>query len=142
MIETKEIILYGTPNGDADQRKRYNEIQSYIQDLTSFGWQQTQVTTRRPGRVTYNIQILARDTTIPHYDDYFKLENDYEKAKKTIKPNKPFDLLIFLILLFLFIFPAVLYVVLKIMQNAKINENNQLCDIKMKEAVSSAKNIK
>ena len=50
MIETKEIILQGFPTGDKRDRELYAKCQSYIKDLTAFGWQPTQETSRRSGR--------------------------------------------------------------------------------------------
>ena len=79
MIETKDVILY---YGDQEQR-------NYIQDLTAFGWQPTLEVTRNSGRLTHNYQILARETTMPHYNDYRRLENDYETAKGSFKSYTP-----------------------------------------------------
>ena len=74
MIETKEIGLYG------DQKQK-----DYIQDLTAFGWQPTQTASRTSGRLSQTVQIMARETSMPHYNDYRRLEEDYETAKNNIK---------------------------------------------------------
>ena len=54
MIETKQVHLSGWQNGDKYMRKLYDECQNYIQDMTAFGWQQTQESTERHGRKKSN----------------------------------------------------------------------------------------
>ena len=124
---------------------RYNECQEYIDDLTAFGWQKTEVRTeRKTGRGSYtrNYQILARDTAMPNYLDLKKYENDYEFAKRGLKSYASIDGLTLFLLLLLFIFPGLLYYLYKSNQKTNIENNNNECRLKMKQAVNAAKNIK
>ena len=91
MIETKEIGLYG------DQKQK-----DYIQDLTAFGWQPTQTASRRSGRSSHTVQIMARETSMPHYNDYRRLEEDYETAKGNMKYYSSMEASTVLLLLLLF----------------------------------------
>ena len=68
MIETKQVELLDS-NID------------YIEDLLNFGWQRTEQTRERSGRVHHNYQILARETTKDNYNVYRRYEVDYENAK-------------------------------------------------------------
>lgn len=127
MIETKEI---STSEKD------------YIQDLTAFGWQPTQETTRRSGRTTSYIQIMARETTMPYYNEYRRLENDYETAKGNIKYYSSMEISTALLLLLLLIIPGVLYIAFKMSQKNRIKTHNDDCKAQMKKAVAEARNIK
>ena len=85
MIETKEISLFGSQSGDKYMREQYEKCHGYINDLTAFGWQPTQTASRRSGRSSHSVQIMARETSMPHYNEYRRLEEDYETAKGNIK---------------------------------------------------------
>ncbi len=142
MIETKEIRLEGHQGGDKYQRELYDRCHGYIQDMTAFGWQPTQETTRRSGKLHSKYQIMARDTSMEHYNDYRRLEIDYETAKGEFKYYSEMEFLTVLLLLVLFIIPGVLYIVFKNNQKKEIGVHNYRCREKMKKAVDTAKNIK
>ena len=142
MIETKEVGLHGSQNGDRFMRAEYEKCHSYINDLTAFGWQPTQESSRRSGKATHHYQIMARETSMPHYNEYRRLEEDYETAKGDIKYYIPAEFSTIVLLLLLFIIPGVLYIVFKTMQKAKIEDHNNQCKAQMKKAVSTARNIK
>jgi hypothetical protein len=127
MIETKEIGLYE---------------KDYIDDLTAFGWQPTQTTSRRSGRSSYTVQIMARETSMPHYNDYRRLEEDYEAAKAKRKYYSSMEISTVFLLLLLLIIPGVLYIVFKKCQKADIKDHNDKCNQEMKKAVLAARNIK
>ncbi len=127
MIETKEISLYQ---------------KEYISDLTAFGWQPTQETSRRSGRSTYHYQIMARETSMEHYNDYRRLEIDYETAKGNKKYYNSMEFTTVFLLLLLLLIPGVLYIVFKVNQKNEINTHNRKCDNDMKKAVSLAREIK
>ena len=141
MIETKEVSLFGSQNGDKYMRERYNNCHSYINDLTAFGWQPTQETSRRSGRSTHHYQIMARETSMEHYNDYRRLENDYETAKAEIKYYSPMEASTVLLLLLILIIPGVLYIAFKSSQKSSIESHNQQCNARMQKAVSSARSI-
>lgn len=128
MIETKEISLYGN--------------KEYIEDLSAFGWQPTQTTSRRSGRSTSTYQIMARETSMPHYNDYRRLEEKYEASKANMKYYSPMELSTAGLLLLLLIIPGVLYIAFKMNQKSNINNYNDECKRQMKSAVVSAKEIK
>ena len=143
MIETKQIRLQGNLSGDASEKKKYNECQKHIQELTAFGWETTtQVELQKHGPVTSRYQILARDTSNPNYNKYRIKELDYETAKENIKEYKPMDISTALLLLLLFIIPGVIYIKYKMDQKKKINENNKECKLKMEKAINEARNIR
>ncbi len=131
MIETKEIGLYG------DQKQK-----DYIQDLTAFGWQPTQTASRRSGRSSHTVQIMARETSMPHYNDYRRLEEDYETAKGNMKYYSSMEASTVLLLLLLLIIPGVLYIVFKSNQKSNIEAHNNQCKQQMQKAVSTARSIK
>jgi len=141
MIETKEVRITGYPN-DKYSKDEYNACMSYIEDLTAFGWQKTEETTRRSGRSTHHYQILARETSMPNYNEYRKLENDYEAAKSKIKYYDSMEATTVLLLLVLFILPGVLYIAYKSSQKSDIEANNKKCKELMQKAVSEARSIK
>ncbi len=127
MIETKEISTYQ---------------KDYIQDLTAFGWQPTQETSRRSGRTTHHYQIMARETSMPHYNEYRRLENDYETAKGNLQVYNSMEFTTVLLLLLIFIVPGIIYIAYKTNQKNNIESNNQNCRSQMQKAMSSARNIK
>lgn len=131
MIETKEIGLYG------DQKQK-----DYIQDLTAFGWQPTQTASRRSGRSSHTVQIMARETSMPHYNDYRRLEEDYETAKGNMKYYSSMEASTVLLLLLLLIIPGVLYIAFKSNQKSNIEAHNNQCKQQMQKAVIAARNIK
>ena len=131
MIETKEIGLYG------DQKQK-----DYIQDLTAFGWQPTQTASRRSGRSSHSVQIMARETSMPHYNEYRRLEEDYETAKGNIKCYSPMEASTVFLLLLILIIPGVLYIAFKSNQKSNIEAHNNQCKQQMQNAVSSARSIK
>lgn len=131
MIETKEIELYG------DQKQK-----DYIQDLTAFGWQPTQITSRRSRRSSHIVQIMARETSMPHYNDYRRLEEDYETAKGNMKYYSPMEASTVFLLLLILIIPGVLYIAFKSDQKSNIEAHNNQCKQQMQKAVSSARSIK
>ena len=127
MIETKEVRL-------SDKQ--------YIEDLKVFGWQATQESSRRSGRSTYHYQIMARETTMPHYNDLRRCEIDYESAKDDLKLYDSMEASTVLLLLLLFIFPGIIYIVYKSNQKSNINAHNSNCREKMRRAMNDARNIK
>jgi hypothetical protein len=142
MIETKEVSLFGSREGDKYMRDQYNKCHSYIQDLTAFGWQPTQTTSRRSGRSSHTVQIMARETSMAHYNEYRRLENDYETAKGEIKYYSPMEASTVFLLLLILIIPGALYIAYKSNQKSNIESHNQQCNAKMQKAVASARNIK
>ena len=142
MIETKKVLLLGSP-GDKVLGKTFQECQNYIKDLTAFGWQTTEVIRESNGfRWSSNYQILARETTMPHYNEYRKLEMDYEDAKKQMKQYNSMEASTVFLLLLLLILPGVIYIAFKSNQKQQIEEHNQRCKISMQKAVYAAQNIK
>lgn len=131
MIETKEIKLYN------DQK-----VKQYIQDLTAFGWQPSQETSRRSGRSTNHYQIMARETSMPNYNMYRRFEEDYEAAKGEIEYYPPMEASTVLLLFLFLIIPGILYVVYKKSESERIEDHNRGCNARMIEAVKSARNIK
>lgn len=127
MIETIEISTYQN---------------DYIQDLTAFGWQPTQETSSRSGRTTHYYQIMARETSMPHYNEYRRLENDYETAKGNLQVYNSMEFTIVLLLLLIFIVPGVIYIAYKTNQKNNIESNNQKCRSQMQKAMAAARNIK
>ena len=142
MIETKEIKLYGSQSGDKYMREQYEKCKGYINDLTAFGWQPTQTASRRNGRSSYNVQIMARETSMPHYNEYRRLEEDYETAKGNIKYYSPMEASTVFLLLLILIIPGVLYIAFKSNQKYNIEAHNYQCEQQMQKAVTTAKNIK
>lgn len=142
MIETKEIKLYGSQSGDKYMREQYEKCHGYINDLTAFGWQPTQTASRTSGRSSQTVQIMARETSMPHYNDYRRLEEDYETAKNNIKYYSSMEASTVFLLLLLFIIPGVLYIAFKSSQKSNIEAHNNQCEQQMQKAVTTAKNIK
>jgi len=105
MIETKQVHLSGWQNGDKYMRKLYDECHNYIQDMTAFGWQPTQESTERHGRTTSHYQIMARETSMEHYNELRKLESEYESAKSQIKSYNSMEFTTVLLFLVLFTLP-------------------------------------
>ena len=97
MIETKQVDL--NKEGDGN----------YSEDLQAFGWQKTQEVSRRVGKSTHDYAIMVRETTMNHYDDYRKLEKEYESNKANIKYYQEAEISTALLLLLLFIIPGVIY---------------------------------
>lgn len=128
MIETKKVL-------------NYQDKQSYIEDLTNFGWQRTETVSERHGRSTFFYQILARDKEMSNYNEYCILEQEYEEAKNSIMCFDEMDYLIILVLLLLFIIPGVLYIICKKNEKREVEENNRICHEKMQEAIANAKKI-
>ena len=131
MIETQEIALHGRPG-----------THEHIQNLTAFGWQPTQVSSRRSGRSSYSVQIMARETTMPHYNDYRRLEEVYTAARYRLKTYEPMEASKVLLLLLIFIFPGVIYISYKSKQKADIKAHNEKCYEEMNKAIELAKQIK
>ena len=142
MIETKEISLFGSQSGDKYMREQYEKCHGYINDLTAFGWQPTQTASRRSGRSSHSVQIMARETSMPHYNEYRRLEEDYETAKGNIKYYSPMEASTVFLLLLILIIPGVLYIAFKSNQKSNIEDHNNQCKQQMQKAVSSARNIK
>ena len=142
MIETKEISLFGSQSGDKYMREQYEKCHVYINDLTAFGWQPTQTASRRSGRLSHKVQIMARETSMPHYNEYRRLEENYETAKGNIKYYSPMEVSTVLLLLLLLIIPGVLYISFKSRQKSNIEAHNNQCKQQMQKAVSSARSIK
>ncbi len=142
MIETKEVSLYKYPSDDKYIKKMHDNCQRYIQDLIAFGWQPTQETTKRQGRIKRSYQIMARETSMPNYNEYRKLEYDYECTKRNLKAYKKMNFSTALLLFLIFIIPGVIYIIVKTRQKNSIDENNQQCYSRMQKAVSAARNIK
>ena len=142
MIETKEIGLFGSQSGDRYMREQYEKCHGYINDLTAFGWQPTQTASRRSGRSSHSVQIMARETSMSHYNEYRRLEEDYEAAKGDIKYYNSMEFTTVLLLLLLFIIPGVLYIAFKSSQKSNIETHNNECKAKMQKAVTTARNIK
>lgn len=142
MIETKQVYLSGWQNGDKYTRMLYDDCHNYIQDLTAFGWQPTQESTERHGRITSHYQIMARETSMEHYNELRKLESEYELAKSQIKSYSSMKFTTALLLLLIFIVPGVIYIAYKTNQKNSINENNANCHSRMQKAVADARNIK
>ena len=142
MIETKEISLFGSQSGDKYMREQYEKCHGYINDLTAFGWQPTQTVSRRSGRSSHSVQIMARETSMPHYNEYRRLEEDYETAKGNMKYYSSMEASTVLLLLLLLIIPGVLYIAFKSNQKSNIEAHNNQCKQQMQKAVSSARSIK
>ena len=142
MIETKEISLFGSQSGDKYMREQYEKCHGYINDLTAFGWQPTQTASRRSGRSSHSVQIMARETSMPHYNEYRRLEEDYETAKGNIKYYSPMEASTVFLLLLILIIPGVLYIAFKSNQKSNIEAHNNQCKQQMQNAVSSARSIK
>ena len=77
---------------------------------------------------TYNksLQIMARETSMEHYNELRKLESEYESAKSQIKSYNSMEFDGFIIT-FIFIIPGVIYISYKTIQkilliNTKIAE--------------------
>ncbi len=136
MIETKEVkITRFSEDGKKDSLK-------YVDDLLAFGWQKTQMATRREGRTENDYQILARETTISHYEEYVKLEADYEKfrSKKKVYYSIEFETL--LLLLVILIIPGIIYLIYKSTEKSDIEKNNRFCEQEMKKIIDEAKSLK
>lgn len=142
MYEIKKVQLYGHPDGIKEMKDMYNECQKYVQDMTAFGWQPTQETAERYGRTTKRYQIMVRETSIPNYNEYKKLEDEYESAKCNLKTYDGMEFSTVLLLLLLFIIPGVIYITVKVKQKYTIEDNNQECYSKMQKAVVDARKIK
>ncbi len=142
MIETKKISLFGSQSGDKYMREQCEKCQGDINDLTAFGWQPTQTASRRSGRSSHSVQIMARETSMPHYNEYRRLEEDYETAKGNIKYYSPMEASTVFLLLLLLIIPGVLYIAFKSNQKSNIEAHNNQCKQQMQKAVSSARSIK
>lgn len=143
MIETKEVKLLGSPNGIAKEyRLKYKEVQGYIKDMQAFGWEPTQTTSRREGRCTYDYQIMARDTSMAHYNDYKQLEEVYKTNKANIKTYIEAEFTTALLLLLVFLIPGIIYIAYKSTQKASIGSHNDYCRLQMQKAVQAARNIK
>ena len=127
MIETKEINVHE---------------KDHIQDLTAFGWQPTQESSRRSGRTSYNVQIMARETSNPHYNEYRRLEINYEAARGKLKYYDSMEFSTVILLLLLLIIPGVLYITFKLIQKNNIKNHNIMCRQKMRAAIDAARNLK
>ena len=141
MIETKQVEI-GYPGLRDDYfRKIHEEGIKYVEDLVAFGWQKTQTAEQRHGKTHSNYQILARETTIPNYEQLRKLEVEYETAKGNILTYEKASISTAFLLLLLFILPGVLYIVFKTSKkNSIMNHNQQQKEI-MKQCVVDAKKL-
>ena len=133
MIETKKVELHGSLSND--------KCEKYIQDLTAFGWQPTQIVDERYSRYTRHYQILARETSMPNYDILIKYEKMYEDAKSNIKTYESMDISLAIFLFLIFIFPGIIYVHYKRNQKSNIEYDNDQCYEEMKKAVLLAKEL-
>ena len=141
MIETKQVEI-GYPNSEVDYfRQIHEEGIKYVEDLIAFGWQKTQTAEQRHGRTTSNYQILARETSIPNYEQLKALEERYESAKAAIKYYEKASFSTALLLLLLLIVPGVLYIVYKTNKKNSIKANNLQQKETMKQCVADARKI-
>ena len=119
------------------------KAESYnVEDLKAFGWQETQTEKRRSGPIRHTYYIMARETTMPHYHEYRKYEIEYESARQQMRPSESVDFCTAFILFLLFILPGIIYVYVKKKKIKEIEDHNQQCRIRMRNAVRNAQNIK
>ncbi len=84
---------------------------------------------------------MTRETSMEHYDDLRKLENEYEAAKSQIKSYRSMETSTVLLLFLLFIVPGIIYVNYKKCQKMDIDKNNLDCKNKMLQVLAEAKEI-
>ena len=141
MIETKQVEI-GYPNVKDDYFREIHERGlRYVEDLLAFGWQKTQTVEQRHGRFNSNYQILARETTMPDYQQLKTLEDQYEAAKENIQHYEKASISTAFLLLLLFILPGVLYIVYKTTKKNSIMANNQEQKEIMKRCVADARRL-
>lgn len=126
MIETREV---------------YAVHKEYIEDLTAFGWQKTEVVSRGSARSRSSYQVMARETGMPNYVEILKLENDYETAKKNLKSYKSMEFGVVLLFFLIFILPGIIYVLFKSNQKQNIEYHNAKCNAEMNAAKDAAKKL-
>ena len=127
MIETKKVLSY--------------EPREYIEDLKSFGWQQTDEIEERSGRHTTRYIILARDKEMQNYNQIVELESKYKSLRSKLETYEPIDGIYALILFLILILPGIVYVVFKNKQKGRIQNNNNLVRSQMKEVVESSRKL-
>ena len=141
MIETKQVEI-GYPNREPGYyRDLHEKGMRYVEDLIAFGWQKTQTCEQRHGKTHSNYQILARETTMPNYEQIKALEDKYEAAKGNIKYYEKASASTAFLLLLIFILPGVLYIVYKTNKKNSIVNNNQQQEEIMKQCVADAKKL-
>ena len=77
-----------------------------------------------------------------HYNEYRRLEEDYETARGNIKYYSPAEASTVFLLLLILIIPGVLYIAFKSRQKANIEAHNNQCKQQMQKVVIAARNIK
>lgn len=106
--------------------------------MMQFGWALKDVIKENRGghiRLTY---IMTRDKDREHYDELVKLEQKYRTYKNSLKPYKPMDEGVTIILYLLFILPGVIYTIYKSKEKDEISAWNESLVAKMNKVVKEA----
>jgi hypothetical protein len=110
--------------------------QNTVAEYEKFGWQQSETVHR--GRSHYIEYVVARDMDRENYRLLAALEAKYFSLKAQKKTYNPADPLIGVALFFLFVFPLVIYLLVKNSQKEKIESNNNRIQLQMDAVVKEA----
>ena len=109
-------------------------VRGDIDDYLDFGWEYTEDVRKRGGKGHhYNASVLSRDTSMPHYFEIVRLENEYFYLKGQLREYNPASPLVAIILFLLFIIPGIIYLAVKSNQKTRIAIHNSHIKRKMND---------
>lgn len=100
------------------------QVRYDVNDYLKFGWEHTQDVSVRFGPRHRKEHILVRDKDMPKYQVVVAYENKYFYLKRQLKELEEVSGLVAFALFLFFIFPGVIYLVLKNNNNKRIIANN------------------
>jgi hypothetical protein len=108
-------------------------IKNKVRDYESFGWELLSIN---------GLDVsMSRESQSPVYAELVKFEYEYEELvsqqeelyhRRPIKPA-PFNFVLALLLLVIFVLPGVVYIVLAIMKNKKFKQDYEVWDLEMRK---------
>lgn len=99
-------------------------VRGDVADYLKFGWKHTDDHSVRSGRTAHTEHILARDKDMPNYRLIAALESKYFGLKASLKTYNPMDPLMGFLAFLIFIFPFIIYALVKRSQKQKIQAWN------------------
>jgi hypothetical protein len=113
-----------------------------INDNKLFGYKVAREETIGSGKKRVEYVIMERDKNLRNYITLKKLEDDYYKAKNSIKEYKPMNEGLALLLFLLLIIPGVIYVSKKRKEKKLIDANNQKMKREMARIIQEGEQYK
>ena len=114
-------------------------VSEAVDHYLKFGWQHTEDTYERTGRLSVKKHVLVRDKDMPNYRLIVALEKKYFTLKSQMKTYSPVDFGWCLIAFLLFIVPGVIYLIVKSNQKHDIEMHNFTIQKQMNEVLAEVK---